>query len=238
MRPRSFRQLVENIREIFWMQEGGWERLLYMSPAYERRLGPRAPARASTNSRGPGSRASLRRIGTECSLIWSSRRPRDLHRDGIPGGGGRDGSVRWMCCPRLSPRASGRGCLPDRRARGGHHRPEAGRGGAARERAPLAEPDRSAATARLDAPRTAPATISAPSGGDSPASPRLSCWGGDGWSWCIPTTASARSPHGSPPLRARAAMTSNIACDGRTACTAVPVPGRPHPRRCVGSPSG
>ncbi len=30
-----FRQLADNSREIFWMQEGGWERLLYMSPAFE-----------------------------------------------------------------------------------------------------------------------------------------------------------------------------------------------------------
>src|SRR5208337_1844487 len=30
-----FRQLAENIREIFWMQEGGWKRTLYVSPTYE-----------------------------------------------------------------------------------------------------------------------------------------------------------------------------------------------------------
>jgi PAS domain-containing protein len=28
-------QMAENINELFWMQEGGWKRLLYMSPAYE-----------------------------------------------------------------------------------------------------------------------------------------------------------------------------------------------------------
>ena len=30
-----FCQLAENIREIFWMQEGGWTRTLYVSPTYE-----------------------------------------------------------------------------------------------------------------------------------------------------------------------------------------------------------
>ncbi|MGO9110319.1 MAG: PAS domain S-box protein [Thermoguttaceae bacterium] len=30
-----FRQLAENIREIFWIQEGGWKRTLYVSPTYE-----------------------------------------------------------------------------------------------------------------------------------------------------------------------------------------------------------
>jgi PAS domain S-box-containing protein len=30
-----FRQLTENIHQVFWMQEGGWERTLYVSPAYE-----------------------------------------------------------------------------------------------------------------------------------------------------------------------------------------------------------
>jgi two-component system sensor histidine kinase/response regulator len=31
----QFRQLAENIDGVFWLQEGGWERLLYISPAYE-----------------------------------------------------------------------------------------------------------------------------------------------------------------------------------------------------------
>ena len=30
-----FRQLAENVRGVFWLQEGGWERLLYISPIYE-----------------------------------------------------------------------------------------------------------------------------------------------------------------------------------------------------------
>ncbi len=30
-----FRQLAENIREIFWMQEGNWTRTLYVDPTYE-----------------------------------------------------------------------------------------------------------------------------------------------------------------------------------------------------------
>ena len=30
-----FRQMAEKINELFWMQEGGWKRLLYMSPAYQ-----------------------------------------------------------------------------------------------------------------------------------------------------------------------------------------------------------
>jgi PAS domain S-box-containing protein len=30
-----FRQLADNIREIFWIQEGGWQRTLYVSPNYE-----------------------------------------------------------------------------------------------------------------------------------------------------------------------------------------------------------
>ena len=30
-----FRQMAESIREMFWMQDGGWKRTLYVSPAYE-----------------------------------------------------------------------------------------------------------------------------------------------------------------------------------------------------------
>ncbi len=30
-----FRQLAENVRGVFWLQEAGWGRLLYISPAYE-----------------------------------------------------------------------------------------------------------------------------------------------------------------------------------------------------------
>ena len=30
-----FRQMAESIREIFWMQDGGWKQTLYVSPAYE-----------------------------------------------------------------------------------------------------------------------------------------------------------------------------------------------------------
>src|SRR5262249_59845683 len=30
-----FRQLAENVRGVFWLQEGAWERLLYISPLYE-----------------------------------------------------------------------------------------------------------------------------------------------------------------------------------------------------------
>ena len=30
-----FRQMTESIREIFWMQDGGWKQTLYVSPAYE-----------------------------------------------------------------------------------------------------------------------------------------------------------------------------------------------------------
>jgi PAS domain S-box-containing protein len=30
-----FRQLAENVRGVFWLQEGEWQRLLYISPAYE-----------------------------------------------------------------------------------------------------------------------------------------------------------------------------------------------------------
>ena len=30
-----FRQMAESIREMFWMQDGGWKQTLYVSPAYE-----------------------------------------------------------------------------------------------------------------------------------------------------------------------------------------------------------
>ncbi len=30
-----FRQLAENVHGVFWLEEGGWQRLLYISPAYE-----------------------------------------------------------------------------------------------------------------------------------------------------------------------------------------------------------
>src|SRR5208337_5301135 len=32
---QRFRQMAESIREVFWMQDGGWKRTLYVSPAYE-----------------------------------------------------------------------------------------------------------------------------------------------------------------------------------------------------------
>ena len=101
-----FRQLVENIREIFWIQEGGWERLLYISPAYEEAWGrtcqslyeqPRSwidsvPAGGS----GPDLRPS-RAAGA-----------RDHHRDGIPGdAAGRLGPLDAL--PRLPHRAPGPG---------------------------------------------------------------------------------------------------------------------------------
>jgi PAS domain S-box-containing protein len=31
-----FRQLAQNVHGVFWLEEGGWQRLLYISPAYEK----------------------------------------------------------------------------------------------------------------------------------------------------------------------------------------------------------
>ncbi len=90
-----FRQLAENVRGVFWLQEGGWERLLYISPLYEEFWGRtcqslREQPRSWIESVHPEDRDLVfnhfeqqdRGISTETHFRIS--RP--------------DGSTRWMCC--------------------------------------------------------------------------------------------------------------------------------------------
>ena len=56
-----FRQMAESIREMFWMQDGGWKQTLYVSPAYEAIWG-RTSQSLYENPRS-GSKASIRMIG-------------------------------------------------------------------------------------------------------------------------------------------------------------------------------
>jgi PAS domain S-box-containing protein len=90
-----FRQLVENIREVFWMQEGAWDRLLYISPTYEEAWGRTCRSlyeqpRSWIESAPPEDRPLIfehleqqaRGIATETE--FRVVRP--------------DGSVRWMRC--------------------------------------------------------------------------------------------------------------------------------------------
>ena len=66
-----FRQLAENVRGVFWLEEGGWQRLLYVSPASEEFWD--AHARASTSNRARGSTPFVPKIGTSCSKVWNDR---------------------------------------------------------------------------------------------------------------------------------------------------------------------
>ena len=90
-----FRQLAENVRGVFWLQEGGWERLLYISPPYEEFWGRTCQSlyeqpRSWIESVHPEDRDLVfnhfeqqnRGISTETHFRIT--RP--------------DGSTRWMCC--------------------------------------------------------------------------------------------------------------------------------------------
>ena len=90
-----FRQLAENVRGVFWLQEGGWERLLYISPLYEEFWGRTCQSlyeqpRSWIESVHPEDRDLVfdhfeqqnRGISTETHFRIT--RP--------------DGSTRWMCC--------------------------------------------------------------------------------------------------------------------------------------------
>ncbi len=90
-----FRQLAENVRGVFWLQEGGWERLLYISPLYAEFWGRTCQSlyeqpRSWIESVHPEDRDLVfnhiekqnRGISTETQFRIT--RP--------------DGSTRWMCC--------------------------------------------------------------------------------------------------------------------------------------------
>jgi two-component system, sensor histidine kinase and response regulator len=92
---QRFRQLAENVRGVFWLQEGAWERLLYISPLYEEFFGRTCQSlyeqpRSWIESVHPEDRDLVfnhleqqnRGISTETNFRIT--RP--------------DGSTRWMCC--------------------------------------------------------------------------------------------------------------------------------------------
>ena len=67
---QGFRQLTENIRDIFWMTDIEVRRMLYVSPAYEEIWGE--PARVSTKNRCLGLPAFIRTIETRSSRTWTN----------------------------------------------------------------------------------------------------------------------------------------------------------------------
>lgn len=87
-----FRQLAENIDEVFWLAEPGSGRLLYVSPAFERIWGrPRAE--------GPGWLASAAGADAERARLWSERVGRGESAPPIELRIERaDGGLRWVRC--------------------------------------------------------------------------------------------------------------------------------------------
>ena len=90
-----FRQLAENVRSVFWLQEAGWGRLLYISPAYEEIWGRTCQSlyeqpRSWIDTVHPDDRdlvfASLERQhrGVSTETEFRITRP--------------DGSIRWVRC--------------------------------------------------------------------------------------------------------------------------------------------
>ena len=61
-----FRELAENIKEVFWMSDPQKNEILYVSPAYEQIWD--GPARACTHRHGLGWRLSIRMIEHESSM--------------------------------------------------------------------------------------------------------------------------------------------------------------------------
>jgi PAS domain S-box-containing protein len=90
-----FRQLADNIQEIFWIQEGGWERLLYISPAYEHAWG------RSCQSLYAQPRSWIEDVAQEDrALIYNQleQQARGIATETEFRVVRRDGSVRWMRC--------------------------------------------------------------------------------------------------------------------------------------------
>ena len=128
-----FRQLAENIREVFWLTDPAKRKILYVSPGYEEiwgrtcesavRLAARVdrghpPGRSRARPRGRAERAGERPLRRGVQDRPAGRLDPLDPRPRLPG---------------VSQRHRG---LPDHRHRRRHHREKAGRAGAARKRAP------------------------------------------------------------------------------------------------------
>ncbi len=130
----GFRQVAENIRDVFYLVDADSNRILYISPAYEEIWG-RSCASAYAN---PDSWTEAIHPDDRVSTC-------EKHKKGMATGKFEyeyrivrpDGSMRWLQARGL-PGAGRRGQdRANRRCHGGHHRAQADCGRAARERSPF-----------------------------------------------------------------------------------------------------
>ena len=131
---KRFRQMAENIRDVFFLLDADGNRMLYISPAYEEIWGRSceslyANPESWTEAIHPDDRASTYE---KYKKGMSAGKFEFEYRIVRP-----DGSIRWIEVERLSgPRRRRQDCTHRRRRRG-HHRAQAGRAGIARKRASL-----------------------------------------------------------------------------------------------------
>ena len=90
-----FRQLAENVRGVFWLQEGAWERLLYISPLYEDFWG------RTCQSLYDQPRSWIEGVHPEDrDLVFNhfEQQNRGISTETHFRITGPNGSTRWMCC--------------------------------------------------------------------------------------------------------------------------------------------
>ena len=118
----KFRQLAENIREVFWMMPPSADEILYVSPAYERGLGQDLRERLPEPDVLGGGDPS-RRSGTgPCRVCAGKYREKPVdseYRIRTP-----DGQEKWIRDRAFPIRDQAGATDPHRRNRGGHHRAE------------------------------------------------------------------------------------------------------------------
>ena len=127
-----FRELADNIQEVFWIVDPATRQILYISPAYEKIWGrPSAslydsPA-AWTEALHPDDRE---RVSAAAESIYQRGSYEETYRIQRP-----DGTIRWIHDRAFPVRERDGGHPPRRRHGGGHHRMAAARGATA----PVAE---------------------------------------------------------------------------------------------------